>query len=61
MRVLTVSRSDTMHDGHWDKASEIAEKLNTNGYNVSVRTVQRDLKELSGVFPIEPNEKNPRD
>ena len=61
MRMLTVSRSDTKHDGRWDKASEIATKLNDLGYDVSVRTVQRDLLELSSIFPIELNNKNPRD
>ncbi len=61
MRMLTVSRSDSKHDGRWDKASEIATKLNDAGYGVSVRTVQRDLKELSEIFPIELNDKNARD
>lgn len=61
MRMLTVSRSDSKFDGRWDKASEIAAKLNDVGYDVSVRTVQRDLKELSEIFPIELNNKNPRD
>lgn len=61
MRMLTVSRSDFQHDGRWDKASEIAAKLNEAGYDVSVRTVQRDLKELSEIFPIELNDKNARD
>ena len=59
--MLTVSRSDSKHDGRWDKASEIAAKLNATGYAVSVRTVQRDLKELSEIFPIELNDKNSRD
>ncbi len=61
MRMLTVSRSDSKHDGRWDKASEITAKLNDAGYDVSVRTVQRDLKELSEIFPIELNDKNARD
>ncbi len=61
MRMLTVSRSDTKQDGRWDKASEIATRLNEMGYEVSVRTVQRDLLELSIIFPIELNNKNPRD
>lgn len=61
MRMLTVSRSDTTQDGRWDKASEIAARLNDAGYEVSVRTVQRDLNELSSIFPIELNDKNPRD
>ena len=61
MRILTVSRSDSKLDGRWDKASEIAAKLNATGYDVSVRTVQRDLKDLSGIFSIELNDKNPRD
>lgn len=61
MRMLTVSRSDSKHDGRWDKASEIAAKLNAAGFDASVRTVQRDLKDLSGIFPIELNDKNPRD
>lgn len=61
MRMLTVSRSDTKQDGRWDKASEIAARLNDSGYDVSVRTVQRDLKELSEIFPIELNDKNARD
>ncbi|MBY0577911.1 MAG: WYL domain-containing protein [Burkholderiales bacterium] len=45
----------------WVKASEVASKLKDAGYEVSVRTVQRDLKELSTVFPIELNDKNLRD
>ncbi len=61
MRMLTVSRSDATHDGRWDKASEIAANLNAAGYDVSMRTVQRDLKELSSIFPIELNNKNVRD
>lgn len=61
MRMLSVSRSDTKDEGRWDKASEIASKLNERGYEVSVRTVQRDLKELSTIFPIELNDKNQRD
>ncbi len=47
--------------GPWIKASEIALRLKDEGYEVSVRTVQRDLKELSAIFPIELNDKNPRD
>lgn len=61
MRLLTVSGSDSKYDGRWDRASEIAAKLNTAGFDVSVRTVQRDLKELSEIFPIALNDKNPRD
>jgi predicted DNA-binding transcriptional regulator YafY len=61
MRMLTVSRFDSKQDGRWDKASDIATKLNEAGYSVSVRTVQRDLKELSEIFPIELNDKNTRD
>lgn len=61
MRMLTVSRYDKQTDGQWDKASEIATKLNDRGYAVSVRTVQRDLQELSEIFDIEINNKNPRD
>lgn len=61
MRMLTVSHYDTKQSGRWDKASEIADKLNDIGYTVSVRTVQRDLNELSEIFPIELNDKNPRD
>lgn len=47
--------------GPWMKASEIASRLENNGHEISVRTVQRDLKELSAIFPIELNDKNPRD
>lgn len=61
MRMLTVSRYDKQTDGRWDKASEIAAKLNSQGYTVSLRTVQRDLQELSQIFDIEINNKNPRD
>ncbi len=61
MRMLTVSRYDKQTDGRWDKASEITAKLNALGYAVSVRTVQRDLQELSEIFDIEVNDKNPRD
>ena len=61
LRRLTVSRADTRQDGRWDKASDITARLNDAGYDVSIRTVQRDLKELKTIFPIELNEKNPRD
>lgn len=61
MRMLTVSRYDKQSDGRWDKASEITTKLNEKGYRVSIRTVQRDLLELSEVFDIEINDKNMRD
>lgn len=61
MRMLTVSRYDKQTDGQWDKASEITNKLNDRGYAVSIRTVQRDLQELSEIFDIEINNKNPRD
>ncbi len=61
MRMLTVSRLDSKQGGRWDKANDIAIKLNEAGYSVSVRTVQRDLKELSEIFPIELNDKNARD
>ena len=47
--------------GPWMKASEIASRLENQGHVISVRTVQRDLKELSAIFPIELNDKNPRD
>ena len=61
MRMLTISRSSSKHGGRWDKASDIAIKLNDAGYQVSVRTVQRDLKELSEIFPIELNDRNPKE
>ena len=61
MRMLTVSRSDSKQGGRWDKASTITARLNDDGYSVTVRTVQRDLLELSTIFPIELNDKNPRD
>lgn len=61
MRMLTVSRSDSKSSGNWDKASEICARLKSEGYAVSTRTVQRDLKDLSDIFPIELNDKNPRD
>lgn len=61
LRLLTVSRADTPNEGRWDKANELAEKLKSRGYEIAVRTVQRDLKELSNIFPIELNDKNPRD
>lgn len=61
MRMLTVSRSDSQQSGRWDKASEIAAKLTEKGFAVSMRTVQRDLKALSEIFPIELNNQNARD
>ena len=45
----------------WLKASEIASMLKDQGHEVSVRTVQRDLQEMSTIFPIQLNDKNPRD
>lgn len=61
MRMLTVNRYDKQTDGRWDKASEITARLNDQGYAVSVRTVQRDLQELTTIFDIEINNKNSRD
>ena len=61
MRILPASRSDSIASGNWQKASEIKVKLNAKGYEVSVRTVQRDLNELAEIFPIELNDKNPQD
>jgi len=61
LRLLTVSRWDDKNLGRWDKASEITAKLNDLGYDIQVRSVQRDLLELSTVFPIELNDSNPRD
>ena len=61
MRNLTVSRSDRQQGGRWDKVSAITDRLNNSGYEVSRRTVQRDLHELREIFPIELNDKNPRD
>lgn len=61
LRMLTVARTSSKLDGRWDRASTIARRLAEAGYDVSVRTVQRDLKQLSVIFPIELNDKNPRD
>ena len=61
LRLLTVSRSDDENIGKWDKASDITKKLNDLGYDIQIRSVQRDLWELSTVFPIDLNDKNPRD
>ena len=61
MRMLPASRSDSIASGNWQKASEIKVKLNAKGYEVSIRTVQRDLNELAEIFPIELNDKNPQD
>ncbi|CAG0943278.1 hypothetical protein BROC_02218 [Candidatus Brocadiaceae bacterium] len=61
MQLLTIARSESKSEGRWVKASEITEQLHDIGYRVSQRTVQRDLKELAEVFPIELNEKNPRE
>lgn len=42
------------------KPSDFKNELGERGYDVSLRTVQRDLKALAGVFDIdcEPGEKN---
>lgn len=61
LRMLTVSHYDSKQQGRWDRANEIAVKLIQQGYDVSLRTVQRDLKQLAEIFPIEINDKNPRD
>lgn len=61
LKLLPSGRTGDPHSGRWDKAGEIRDKLNESGYRVSVRTVQRDLLQLSEVFPIELNDKNPRD
>jgi len=61
LKLLPSGRTGDPHSGRWSKASEIRDKLNEAGYRVSVRTVQRDLLQLSEVFPIELNDKNPRD
>ena len=61
LRMLKVSHWDDKRLGRWDKASEITRKLNDLGFDIKVRTVQRDLRELSTIFPIELNDNNPRD
>mgnify|MGYP000953352451 CR=1 FL=1 len=61
LRMLTISRSSSKDKGHWDKASDLQAKLQNMGYEVSLRTVQRDLLQLSEIFSIELNDKNPRD
>jgi predicted DNA-binding transcriptional regulator YafY len=38
-------------------AAELTETLKAAGYDIDVRSTQRDLNELSGVFPIEANDK----
>lgn len=39
-------------------ARQLAEALTESGFEVDIRTVQRDLQELSALFPIEANEKS---
>lgn len=41
----------------WATASALTAKLDENGYPTSKRTVERDLADLSQVFPIECNDK----
>lgn len=41
----------------WATASELTAKLAGDGYTTSKRTVERDLADLSQVFPIERNDK----
>lgn len=60
MRNLTINRSNDPN-ARWDKTSELTRQLNDDGFNVSVRTVQRDLKALAQIFPIEMNDKNPQE
>lgn len=61
LRMLRVSHSISPEFGKWDRASELRDRLRDQGFDVSLRTVQRDLQTLSGVFGIEVNDKNPRD
>jgi len=61
LRKLTVNRASQGVAGRWDKASELQQKLAEEGFEVSVRTVQRDLKELMEIFPLEVNDQNPKE
>lgn len=48
MRNLTINRSNDPN-ARWDKTSELTRQLNDDGFNVSIRTVQRDLKALVSI------------
>ncbi len=43
------------------RASELKRRLAEEGFDVTIRTVQRDLASLSEIFSLEVNDKNPRD
>lgn len=42
----------------WLTTADIVQKLADAGFNTTQRTVQRDMDKLSGVFPLECNEKS---
>ena len=46
---------------YWMRASEMVTRLKEAGHDVTLRTVQRDLHELSLIFPIRLNRKNPKE
>lgn len=46
--------------GRWVGTAHIYEQLNMAGFEVSLRTVQRDLNALAKRFPIEKNNANPQ-
>lgn len=61
LKVLPAYKSSNHNSHDWMPTKTIVEKLQDKEFSVSVRTVQRDLLELSHIFPIESNTKNPRD
>lgn len=42
----------------WSTPSELREQLADRGYDVDVRSIQRDLKELQRSFPLDQNDKS---
>lgn len=46
--------------GRWIGTAQIYDQLNMAGFEVSLRTVQRDLNALAKRFPIEKNNANPQ-
>ena len=60
LKFLESSNARSKIEGRYLVTSEITEHLKSLGYDIGMRQVQRDLLALRDVFPIDVNDKNPR-
>lgn len=49
-----------LHRKRWSGTKQIQSRLKASGFNVSLRTIQRDLNQLAERFPIESNGETPQ-